>query len=608
MASINEVAIKILVDGKEMTATLNEFDDILKQSGARGTQAGGKIKAGFGMAKIAIVATAGAIAGVMVGLNKVVNAASDFTEANSKMLTVFSKVQVGARAVRDELVSAYFMSTREATELLAATGDLLTGFGMQQEKALQLSGSVQRLAADIASFSNAEGGAEAVSSALTKALLGETESMKSYGVVINQQLIKEDLRQRGLDKLTGMALKQAQAESALNIAYKQSKNAVGDLDRTQNSYANTKRRVAAATEDLALKLGSVFMPIWNKVLSSVLRFVNWLNAQNISGILHASFTVISEFATRVFNLFEGVITALIGLSSRNFVQMKIGMEQVAKAIALGWDETIEKVKNSYVEGNIAFEEFLKGSVEANANANQQIAEDAQALTEKELAEIQKREDAWQESSRRSWEQRIEGRIRQYNYEKALRTKEEAEEKKRQEDHLKLVEQTKKRGMEISMNAIESIAKAAGADSETMKNIMRVRAIIDTYAGANRALATGIPPWSFITAAAVIVQGLANVATIGAQRFARGGLVASPTLGLVGEAGPEVIAPRKTFIDVQNEMIRRGEVGGGGEGGIGAKLDKLIAAVSGQILVAELSDDGLAIKVERGNQLLTERNY
>ena len=39
-----------------------------------------------------------------------------------------------------------------------------------------------------------------------------------------------------------------------------------------------------------------------------------------------------------------------------------------------------------------------------------------------------------------------------------------------------------------------------------------------------------------------------------------------------------------------------------------KLDRLIEAIGGQTLVAELSDDGLAIKVERGNQLLSERNY
>ena len=139
--------------------------------------------------------------------------------------------------------------------------------------------------------------------------------------------------------------------------------------------------------------------------------------------------------------------------------------------------------------------------------------------------------------------------------------------------------------------------------------MIVQAIVDTYAGMNRALATGIPPWSFATAALVAIRGWANVASIQGQKFAFGGEVGAPTFGLVGEAGPEIIAPKKTYIDVQNELIRRGEIGAGGENtGLSDKLDKLIEIMEDQELKVDFDDDQLAIRVERGNQLLTERNY
>lgn len=70
-----------------------------------------------------------------------------------------------------------------------------------------------------------------------------------------------------------------------------------------------------------------------------------------------------------------------------------------------------------------------------------------------------------------------------------------------------------------------------------------------------------------------------------QAFAKGGLVESATLGLVGEAGPEIVAPQKDFQHyVKNEltpMIQQNlgiDVTGnvrGYEGGLGAKLDRLI---------------------------------
>tara|TARA_R110001592_G_scaffold131695_4_gene345790 strand:+ start:24 stop:2678 length:2655 start_codon:yes stop_codon:yes gene_type:complete len=70
-----------------------------------------------------------------------------------------------------------------------------------------------------------------------------------------------------------------------------------------------------------------------------------------------------------------------------------------------------------------------------------------------------------------------------------------------------------------------------------------------------------------------------------QAFAKGGLVESATLGLVGEAGPEIVAPQKDFQHyIKNDltpMIKQNlgiDVSGkvsGYEQGLGQKLDKLI---------------------------------
>lgn len=69
------------------------------------------------------------------------------------------------------------------------------------------------------------------------------------------------------------------------------------------------------------------------------------------------------------------------------------------------------------------------------------------------------------------------------------------------------------------------------------------AIMNTYTGATKALATYPPPFNFIAAAGVVAMGLAQVATIRSQNYA-GRALGGPMVGgqqyIVGERGPELV--------------------------------------------------------------------
>lgn len=184
----------------------------------------------------------------------------DYQEANSKFGTVFKQVSKQANEVRKSLVDNFGLSRKAATELLSATGDLLTGFNFLPDAALQISKQVNELAVDLASFTNAQGGAEAVSAALTKALLGERESLKTYGIAIMEADIQARLLEKGMQNLTGEALRQAKAQATLELAMEQSKNAIGDFARTSDQLANLQRVQVARFEDLQVVIGGLFIP------------------------------------------------------------------------------------------------------------------------------------------------------------------------------------------------------------------------------------------------------------------------------------------------------------------------------------------------------------
>ena len=110
-----------------------------------------------------------------------IKAASDLEETRSKFNTVFSSIQNDAQNTAKVFKESFGLSSQAALGMLSNTGDLLVGFGFTEREALNLSKQVNELAVDLASFTNFSGGADGASQALTKALLGEREAIKSLG-------------------------------------------------------------------------------------------------------------------------------------------------------------------------------------------------------------------------------------------------------------------------------------------------------------------------------------------------------------------------------------------------------------------------------------------
>ena len=203
-----------------------------------------------------------------------IKAASDAEETASKFETVFRDISESANKSSKELRDSYGLSTTASKKLLSDTGDLLTGFGFTQKSALDLSTEVNKLAVDLASFTNFSGGAEGASAALTKALLGERESVKSLGISILEADVKAKVLENTKKGLTFESERQAKAFATLQIAQAQSANAIGDYARTSQGFANQTRLLGQRINDLAVEFGIILLPYVTKLTSFVTRLVD----------------------------------------------------------------------------------------------------------------------------------------------------------------------------------------------------------------------------------------------------------------------------------------------------------------------------------------------
>jgi hypothetical protein len=195
-----------------------------------------------------------------------IKAASDAEETATKFAVVFRDVEQGAQQAFQTLRDEYGLSASASKELLGNTGDLLTGFGFTGAMALDLATEVNKLAVDLASFTNFSGGATGASQALTKALLGERESVKSLGISILEEDVKKQVAINTTNGMTFATERQAKAYATLQIAQAQSKNAIGDYARTQDGLANQTRLLQQRMNDLAVSFGEVMVPAVNKVV------------------------------------------------------------------------------------------------------------------------------------------------------------------------------------------------------------------------------------------------------------------------------------------------------------------------------------------------------
>ena len=120
--------------------------------------------------------------------------------------------------------------------------------------------------------------------------------------------------------------------------------------------------------------------------------------------------------------------------------------------------------------------------------------------------------------------------------------------------------SRKEGLEETGRALKAFAAEGAKRSKKMFRLNQAvqigEAIMNTYAGATKALATLPPPFSFAVAALTVATGLAQVANIRAQQPPAqfGGARVANQPFLVGEKGPELFTPATAGTVTPNHQL------------------------------------------------------
>jgi len=247
--------------GTQREKVILEMDDRLSAEATKATGSLGKLKT----AVKAVAATAAA-AKIAQFAADTVQLAIDAEEAGAAFDTTFGPAAEEAGRFVEDFANKAGFANFELQQMLAVTGNVVQGLGATESESLRLSRAMATLSGDVASFSNAQGGAQAVMAALQSAINGEREALKTYGLAVSEAEVQAralaDTGKRSASELTRLE----KAEATLAVATEKAGKAIGDLDRTQDSTANSMRRLSAEWTEAKAAIGDGLIPVLEAVI------------------------------------------------------------------------------------------------------------------------------------------------------------------------------------------------------------------------------------------------------------------------------------------------------------------------------------------------------
>ena len=229
-------------------------------------------KIGASMQSIGTKLTIGVTAPLALFSKGAVQAAIDAEEMGSAFNVVFGDMADDVRAWAEETGNAMGRSTQEMQRGALAFQELF-GKSLAPEQAAEMSKQFAVLTQDLASFKNLSN--EVAQQKLFAGLIGESEPLRSVGVLIDEASVKAKGLEMGLGRVNGELTQQEKIIARAALIQEQLSAAQGDVLRTSDSTANQIRRSQAAFEELQVTIGTKLLPVLTPLIEKLGAALEW---------------------------------------------------------------------------------------------------------------------------------------------------------------------------------------------------------------------------------------------------------------------------------------------------------------------------------------------
>lgn len=271
--------LRVIADDRDLQRSMLKDQAAVEKFGKGTTVSLERVGSAF--SKTQKLLAGGFVAGFAVaGIKSAVSSASDLHEQLTKADQVFKQSSDTVVAWSKTTADSFGISQRAALTAAGTFGNLIETMGLAPDAAAGMSRKLVELAADLASFNNAN--PQDVLDALKSGLVGEAEPLRRFGVLLSEARVQQEaMAETG--KTTAKSLTDGEkAIARYNLILKDTSPAQGDFARTSDGAANASRRLSANIEDLKTNLGSGLVPALAKVTGALADLTSAMRTTSIT--------------------------------------------------------------------------------------------------------------------------------------------------------------------------------------------------------------------------------------------------------------------------------------------------------------------------------------
>jgi len=343
MAKINrEAVISIIGNVDGLVKSMTRGQKALKGLGNVAT----------GIAKVGATAIAGiGVAAVTVGKD-MVDLASTAKEAEAAFDATFGDAIPQFGTFIEDFSKKAGLAEFELQDLLKTTGMVLQGIDMSAEASVGFSQNLATLAGDVAAFNNVQGGTQPVLEAMTKALLGERESLKTYGIAISEAEVQAQAFANTGKSVASELTKQEKAQATLELITKKSAVTQGYLNAEQDSFATKSKQAQAKIKELQATLGAELLPIVEELLPVIIAMVTEVGPHLTEAIKAVSpfISAIGQMIAQLAPPIIAIVSLLLKALAPAFAKLTEVVEKYLAPFLTNLPKNFENMINRIIDG------------------------------------------------------------------------------------------------------------------------------------------------------------------------------------------------------------------------------------------------------------------
>lgn len=278
-ASVGQLQLDLLLNSAQFKNQLqSSVSSAVQQTSAKTS---GAVSSAFG--KLGKMAVAAFSVSAIVNFSKsAMELGSDLAEVQNVVDTTFGSMSEDINNFAATAITNFGLSETVAKRYTGTIGAMAKAFGYTDAEAASMSKTLTGLVGDVSSFYNLD--SETAFNKLKGVFTGETEGLKSLGIVMTQAALDEYALANGFGKTTKAMTEQEKV--ALRYSYVQAKlaGATGDFIRTQDGWANQTRVLSLQWDSFKAQIGqglinalTPIIKVINKIMTKLVELATMFN-------------------------------------------------------------------------------------------------------------------------------------------------------------------------------------------------------------------------------------------------------------------------------------------------------------------------------------------